>query len=408
MDYMPTRFEDIRLRVCNIDTKDYVLSLRETTKERFSEGASGAFLFFSADQKYIIKSMTEEEHHVLMDILPSYHAYLIEHPKSMLTKFVGCHSVALSYTGKVYFCVMRNIFYGAKKIHETYDLKGSWIDRAGALPSAKSKAFTECRFCDQWYRVGVRRSLPGQTCSVRPNGKHVAKIIFKDMDVNWKFELNRKVGDRLYAQLCFDADFLCSHGIMDYSLLIGVEKHRIPLDGSVDIDSDSESNSRYPAAFVTAPSSFTIGVIDVLQQYTWKKKVEHLWKTRIKGKGKHGISCVEHTEYADRFKERVCEAFIRPSSTSSSRTPEEQVDDASEKKVHDGARVGINDDQSKKSVQHARVRSNTDTTNKHASQRRRSVFDSNADLSMADLPSKRSFRRSNTGFESSGLKRRSN
>jgi hypothetical protein len=75
--------------------------LRKNTKERFSEGASGAFLFFSADQKYIIKSMTKEECQVLLRILPSYHEYVIAHPTTFLTKYVGCHSVSLQYTGKV-------------------------------------------------------------------------------------------------------------------------------------------------------------------------------------------------------------------------------------------------------------------------------------------------------------------
>ncbi len=156
VDYMPGRFEDIRIRGCNVKTSDYVRSLRKTTKERFSEGASGAFLFFSADQKYVIKSMTEEEHQVLLDILPSYHDYIITHPNTLLTRFMGCHSVRLGYTGKLYFCVMKNVFNGTNKIHETYDLKGSWIKRAGALPS--NKAFTECRFCEQWYRVGGRQN----------------------------------------------------------------------------------------------------------------------------------------------------------------------------------------------------------------------------------------------------------
>ena len=221
VDYFPTRFEDIRLRGCGIETQEYVKSLRKTTKERFSEGASGAFLFFSADQRYIIKSMTQEEFHVLMTILPSYHNYIIAHPKTMLTRFMGCHSVQMQYTGNVYFCVMMNCFHGSQKIHETYDLKGSWVDRAGALPSGNGTSTVSCRFCDQWYRVGVRRSLPGQTCTVRPNGQHLPKIIFKDMDVNWKFELSRTKGEHLHLQLCSDADFLMSHGIMDYSLLIG-------------------------------------------------------------------------------------------------------------------------------------------------------------------------------------------
>jgi hypothetical protein len=37
-------------RLSGISSEDYVKSLSKTTKERFSEGASGAFLYFSEDQ----------------------------------------------------------------------------------------------------------------------------------------------------------------------------------------------------------------------------------------------------------------------------------------------------------------------------------------------------------------------
>ena len=418
IDYFPDKFEDIRLRGSNIQTSDYVKSLRKTTKERFSEGASGAFLFFSADQKYIIKSMTKEECQVLLRILPSYHEYVIAHPTTFLTKYVGCHSVSLQYTGKVYFCVMKNIFGGdsnapAKKIHETYDLKGSWVNRAGALPS--NKAFTECRFCGQWYRVGGRQSLPGQTCSVRPNGQHRPRVILKDLDVNWRFELDEETGEALHQQLCMDSNFLCSHEIMDYSLLIGVERRRIALHGSSGSGSGSGSggsggsgsgsggsgsgsstggsttgqegsNQRFSVAYCTAPSSYTFGIIDMLQEYTVDKKLEHFWKTKMKGQSKHGISCVDYAEYKKRFHKRVCSAFIRPMRYVVEAEEAEEVE-KQEKQKQKPSRV----------VKHNRNRSNSLAGSKReANQRRASVFDSNAMASMAGSFSIRNHHSSNT------------
>ena len=40
------------------------------------------------------------------------------------------------------------------EIAKEEDLKGSWVDRAGALPSGNGTSTVSCRFCDQWYRVG--------------------------------------------------------------------------------------------------------------------------------------------------------------------------------------------------------------------------------------------------------------
>ncbi|ETW06565.1 hypothetical protein H310_02782 [Aphanomyces invadans] len=57
VDYCLATFARIRA-FYGISTDAYVKSLMKTTKERLSEGASGAFMFFSEDQQLIVKSMT--------------------------------------------------------------------------------------------------------------------------------------------------------------------------------------------------------------------------------------------------------------------------------------------------------------------------------------------------------------
>lgn len=360
-DYFPARFEDIRLNVCGVETADFVKSLRKTTKERFSDGASGAFLYFSEDRRYIIKSMTQEEREALLSILPAYHAYLKNHRDSLLTRFLGCYSVRHEYTGTISFVVMQNIFAdNVGKVHETFDLKGSWVGRSGALHTGKTQA--ECRFCDQWFQIN--RQARGNPCSVRPNGVHMPKIVKKDSDVDWRFEVGHAEGTNVCSALCADADFLCRQGIMDYSLIVGVERRRVVLADKESrkkkreemlraktnlvqqsqqlfagetkrpqgrrlstkvlahygahadankLDGGIATGNTYEAAYCTAPGCYTFGVIDILQKFTVAKRAERCWKVYgPKRLNRKGISCVEPEEYCARFKTRVAQALIAP------------------------------------------------------------------------------------------------
>ena len=43
-------------------------------------GASGSFFFFSHDRRFIIKTMTNEELHLFLKMLPNYELHLTENP----------------------------------------------------------------------------------------------------------------------------------------------------------------------------------------------------------------------------------------------------------------------------------------------------------------------------------------
>jgi 1-phosphatidylinositol-4-phosphate 5-kinase len=119
-DYCPQLFHKIRT-LYGIDTQDYCRSLRQHTKERFSEGASGAFLYFSKDNRYIVKTTIVGECEFLRNFLPAYSRYLTENKDSLIAKFYGCHAIRM-YGQWIYFVVMENIFVSAKRLHERYDL----------------------------------------------------------------------------------------------------------------------------------------------------------------------------------------------------------------------------------------------------------------------------------------------
>ena len=70
----------------------------QTAKERFSEGGSGAFMFMSSDQRFVVKTMSRSECHVLLDILEAYktcvmlavpHPALVVNPRALVCQVCG-------------------------------------------------------------------------------------------------------------------------------------------------------------------------------------------------------------------------------------------------------------------------------------------------------------------------------
>ena len=127
-DFVPHLFYKVR-QLSNIADSEYVDAFTETTRESFSEGRSGAFLYFSKNEKYIVKTTSKAEFMKLMSILPDYVNYITKYPMSLVTRYLSAHCIVM-YNTTLYFVVMLNIFPGVE-LSEKFDLKGSWIDRNG-------------------------------------------------------------------------------------------------------------------------------------------------------------------------------------------------------------------------------------------------------------------------------------
>ncbi|RHY12149.1 hypothetical protein DYB25_003404 [Aphanomyces astaci] len=148
-----------------------------------------------------------------------------------------------------------------------------------------------------------------------------------------------KVADKISAVLA---------GVMDYSLLIGMHysqfkitsghppedetnvftrsgspklTHRTRLESSSatrEEDDWSGENTfgevthRYSAHFVSGPSAYYIGIIDVLQQWTLTKQVERLYKVHVLQKDGRGISAINPNQYAKRFQMKMCQLLYQP------------------------------------------------------------------------------------------------
>ncbi|TYZ65088.1 hypothetical protein PybrP1_006005 [[Pythium] brassicae (nom. inval.)] len=370
--YMPDVFAELR-SAYGVSARDFVASFATSTKPKISEGASGAFLFFSGDRKFLVKSMAESECRFLCEIAEDYVEYLIAHPTSLVTKFFGCFKITL-YEKKFYFVVMENLLDVAAQglpVHHIFDIKGSWVSRSYKRPRRGAKV--KCRHCSMQFKYGSARN--GQQC---PNvvGPHEPNVVLKDNDLRTRMRIGREAGRELYEQLREDSLFLCRHGIMDYSLLLGVgdtefmvDQHTAtsrrntvtsvgaaddatnesfmstasssgddpnpvgnPVGGSADnaaaagpqaLARDARGRSDPTAAprahktlrrskRIFGPGYYYVGVIDILQTWTLQKRLERFWKVHVQRRDPDGLSAIEPERYQQRFEAKLREVIALP------------------------------------------------------------------------------------------------
>lgn len=63
---------------------------------------------------------------------------------------------------------------------------------------------------------------------------------------------------------------------------------------------------------IEGPGFYCFGIIDVLQDYNWAKKLEHFAKVYLLCKDKYGISCVNPSLYRNRFLAKMADIGIAP------------------------------------------------------------------------------------------------
>jgi len=204
-DYAPAPFINIRA-LFGVTKESYERSLCDAPLQGSGAGAgaSGSVFFLSADSRYVIKSLPKSETDKLRQVLRSYHQHMSKHNESLLPKFFGLYKLKI---GKrwVRVVVMNNAFFTPLEVHQKYDLKGSTVNR----------------------HVSIKKQ------AAAAEDGDVA--VLKDSDLSKAIWLTNVQRDELLGQTHRDGQFLCSHGIMDYSLLLGIH------NGTGGIDSSSNS-----------------------------------------------------------------------------------------------------------------------------------------------------------------------
>lgn len=159
-----------------------------------SSGKSGSFFYYSYDNKYVLKTISSSEFEFFKSILEDYYFHILENYQTLLQRFFGLHSLKFNDV-TMHFVVMNNCFNTNIKINYKYDLKGSTHSRLSRDPD------------DVEYK------------------NYDFNIPMKDLDFEERketFSLSQKEVESINYQIAYDAAFLSSKNINDYSLLIGI------------------------------------------------------------------------------------------------------------------------------------------------------------------------------------------
>lgn len=122
-DYRPHAFAALR-ELGGVSAGGYLASLSAPPLYRAQPGGkSGAFLYTTADSRFLIKTCSAAECATLIRVLDDYGSHLCAQPSSLLCRFYGCHAIEM-YSRRVHFLVMANVFGGLPaQPSVTYDLK---------------------------------------------------------------------------------------------------------------------------------------------------------------------------------------------------------------------------------------------------------------------------------------------
>lgn len=208
-EHAPVIFNNIR-KLFGISKKDYIdsispqgfitellISSNTIIEELFSTSKSGSMFFYTKDGKFIIKTLPLREYDVLKEILVDYFLHLKYNNDTLLPKYYGLYKLVKIINGDAitrYFITMENLFSTRKEISYRFDLKGS----------TNNRIVLKKKLCE--YKDKISYAL-------------------KDLDLTnngIEFNFDKEKRERIVDMLEKDSLFLSNHGIIDYSLLVGI------------------------------------------------------------------------------------------------------------------------------------------------------------------------------------------
>ncbi|KAL4942065.1 hypothetical protein BDV06DRAFT_193194 [Aspergillus oleicola] len=232
-----------------------VESLSRCAKWDSRGGRTNSLFLKTADDRFILKSLSSIETQAFLKFAPAYFQMMSEalfhELPSAIAKMFGFYQVVIKNPAtntefNWYLLLMENLFYDRVPTR-IFDLKGSMRNR-----------------------------------KVQSTGEHNEVLLDENM-VDFIYEtplFTREHSKKLLRQSVWnDTLFLARQGVMDYSLMIAIDESR---------------------------SELVVGVIDCIRTYTWDKKLESWIKDRgFAGGGKNRPTVTSPKEYKSRFREAM-------------------------------------------------------------------------------------------------------
>lgn len=313
-NYAPIAFRYFR-DLFGIQPDDYLMSMCSAPlRELSNPGASGSIFYLTEDDEFIIKTVQHKEGEFLQKLLPGYYMNLNQNPRTLLPKFFGLYCYQCN-SKNVRLVAMNNLLPSSIKLHQKYDLKGSTYKRKASKleRNKKSPTFKDLDFMEQ-HPEGLLLEADTYNALVKTIQRDCRVLeSFKIMDYSLLLAIHNldtalmeksEVGQQVQNNRADESDY--EEGASDNpDSLIQHERTREGLNRSKSINRQrlvahstamesiqAECEPIYeeedvPPGGIPARTAkgerllLFIGIIDILQSYRLKKKLEHTWKSII-------------------------------------------------------------------------------------------------------------------------------
>lgn len=216
-------------------------------RELPTPGKSGQIFYITDDENYFMKTIDHEEEKVLTQMLPTYYAHVSANPNTFLTRYLAHFSVETTRNRHIRMVVMASVFNDSIFIDHKYDLKGSTYNRFASEDERASE-----------------------------------NVTLKDQDFDYPIFFSPDVVEQISSQLEKDTAFLEFHRVMDYSLLVGMSE-MLPEESALYKEAYGPDEAAGPyyigyqdnAEGVRVGHRICVGVIDFLQRFRSRKKIEY-------------------------------------------------------------------------------------------------------------------------------------
>ncbi|XP_065218016.1 phosphatidylinositol 4-phosphate 5-kinase type-1 alpha-like isoform X3 [Planococcus citri] len=126
--YAPIAFRYFR-DLFGIQPDDFLISFCSAPlRELCNPGASGSIFYLTQDDEFIMKTVQHKEGEFLQKLLPGYYMNLNQNPRTLLPKFFGLYCYQCN-SKNIRLVAMNNLLPSNIKMHQKYDLKGSTYKR---------------------------------------------------------------------------------------------------------------------------------------------------------------------------------------------------------------------------------------------------------------------------------------
>ncbi|XP_047523760.1 phosphatidylinositol 4-phosphate 5-kinase type-1 alpha isoform X22 [Pieris napi] len=311
--YAPIAFRYFR-DLFGIQPDDFLMSMCSAPlRELSNPGASGSIFYLTNDDEFIIKTVQHKEGEFLQKLLPGYYLNLDQNPRTLLPKFFGLYCYQCN-SKNVRLVAMNNILPSSVKLHQKYDLKGSTYKRKASKservknsPTYKDLDFMEhhtegifleadtytaliktmqrdCRVLESFkimdysLLVGIHNLDEAQREKTEARKRNDSHSDDEDGD---KKGLNRtrseQSQDEFKAQVKRTQSINRQRLVAHSTAMESIQAESEPIDEEEDVPPGGipARNARGERLLLF------IGIIDILQSYRLRKKLEHTWKSMI-------------------------------------------------------------------------------------------------------------------------------